>query len=300
VKWWRPALLLPLVPAIVWAQEEIDARLGSFRVQDEAKYLWSGAEVKRLVPGFEGLMASVYWLRTVQYFGGQQAFAREKNFDLLYPLIEITTTLDPRLEIAYRYGAVFLCEPPPVGAGRPKEGIAVLERGARALPQSWRLRQDLGFFHYLFLDDAEKASQILNEAADIPGAAFWLRNLAADVLDWGGNRQKSRLMWRRMFEQAEEGIIKENARVRLEVIDAQDEADQWTQRVSSFERRFGRRPVRIEELQTAGLWPGPPVDQTGVPFDYDPGTGRVRVSEHSTLWRPERGKKWKPPSEPRS
>jgi hypothetical protein len=245
-------------------------------------------------------MASIYWLRTVQYFGGQQAFAHEKNFDLLYPLIEITTTLDPRLEIAYRYGAVFLCEPPPIGAGRPKEGIAVLERGARALPQSWRLRQDLGFFHYLFLDDAEKASEILNEAANIPGAAFWLRNLAADVQDWSGNREKSRLMWRRMFEQAEEGIIKENARVRLQVLDAQDRADLLTQRVSVFQQRFGRRPERLEELGAAELWPGPPLDQSGVAFDYDRESGRVRISERSTLWRPERKKKWKLSEEPPS
>jgi hypothetical protein len=234
-------------------------------------------------------MASIYWLRTVQYFGGQQVFAREKNFDLLYPLIEITTTLDPRLEIAYRYGAVFLCEPPPVGAGRPREGIAVLERGARALPRSWRLRQDLGFFHYLFLDDAEKAAQILTEAAEIPGAAFWLRNLAADVLEWSGDRESSRLMWSRMFEQAEEGIIKENARVRLQVLDALDLADQVTLRVSDFERRFGRRPERLDELRAAGLWPGSVVDQSGIPFAYDHGSGRVSVSQSSSLWRPERG-----------
>lgn len=296
----KSLLLLPLLPAIIWTQERIDARLGAFRIQNEARYLWSGAQVRRLFPGFEDLMASIYWLRTVQYFGGQQVYAHEKNFDLLYPLIEITTTLDPRLEIAYRYGAIFLCEQPPIGAGRPREGIAVLERGARALPLSWRLRQDLGFFHYLFLDDAEKASEILNEAADIPGAAFWLRNLAADVQDWSGNREKSRLMWRRMFEQAEEGIIKENARARLQVLDAQDLADQLTQRVADFEKRFGRRPERLEELTAAGLWPGPPVDPIGVTFDYDRDSGRVRISERSKLWRPERKKKWKLSEEPPS
>ncbi len=61
-----------------------------------------------------------------------------------------------------------------------------------------------------------------------------------------------------MFEQAEEGIIKENARARLQVLDAQDLADQLTQRVADFEKRFGRRPERLEELTAAGLWPGPP------------------------------------------
>jgi hypothetical protein len=67
-------------------------------------YLWSGEHVKRLVPGFENLAADLYWLRTVQYFGGQRLFVSDKRFELLRPLIDITTTLDPRLEIAYRYG----------------------------------------------------------------------------------------------------------------------------------------------------------------------------------------------------
>ena len=37
--------------------------------------------MKRLFPGFESLAADVYWLRTVQYFGGERAFAAEKRFD---------------------------------------------------------------------------------------------------------------------------------------------------------------------------------------------------------------------------
>jgi hypothetical protein len=136
----------------------------------------------------------------------------------------------------------------------------------------------------------------------MPGAAFWLRNLAADVLDWSGDRRQSRQMWSRMFEQAEEGIIKENARVRLQVMDARDLADEATLRVADFERRFGQRPARLEELRSAGLWPGPVVDQSGVPFAYDRDSGRVSVSQSSSLWRPERGKRkpWKPLEEPLS
>ena len=102
------------------SQARIDRLAGAFRAQDEVLYLWSGEHVKRLVPGFESLAADVYWLRTVQYYGGQRRFATDKPFDLLRPLIDITTTLDPRLEIAYRYGAIFLSEPPPTGAGRPR------------------------------------------------------------------------------------------------------------------------------------------------------------------------------------
>jgi hypothetical protein len=240
-----------------------------------------------MVPGFEGLAADVYWLRTVQYFGGERLFAQDKRFELLRPLVDITTTLDPRLEIAYRYGAVFLSEPKPLGAGRPREGIEVLEKGTLALPQSWRLRQDLGFFHYLFMKDSETASRVLLEAASIPGAAFWLRTLAADVLAKGGDRASSRRMWRQMFEQAEEGIIRDNARVRLRILDSLDVRDGIAAAVAEAERRYGRRPARLEELRPLGLWRGPLADVAGHRFGYDVETGRVFIPETSPMWRPE-------------
>jgi len=277
------ALLAFLVP---WTQTRIDATSGTFRAQDESLYLWSGQHVKRLVPGFEAIMADVYWLRTVQYFGAQRVFAREKRFELLYPLIDITTTLDPRLEIAYRYGAIFLSEPPPTGAGRPRDGIAILEKGCQALPHSWRLRQDLGFFHFLFFGDAHKAAEVLLQAADIPGAAFWLRTLAADMLAKGGDRQTARRMWQQMYEQSEDGIIKVNALERLKVLDALDQADALTERVATLERRAGRRLGAPFDLAALGLPRSALVDATGVPFEYDPATGRVSVSRRSTLWRP--------------
>jgi hypothetical protein len=280
-------LLLVLAPAIPWLQTRIDSTLGEFRPQEEALYLQSGKHVKMIAPGFEGIAADVYWVRTVQYFGGRRSFSADKNFALLYPLIDITTTLDPRLEIAYRYGAIFLSEPPPVGAGRPREGIAILERGARALPDSWWLRQDMGFFYYLFLKDAEKASEVLTEASKIPGAAFWLKAMAADLLAKGGDREKSRRMWRQMYEQAEEGILKANAHDRLQVLDARDEADRLTAAAAEFERRQGRRPASLAELQASGLAHDPIVDSTGVPFEMDPSSGRVTISTRSGLWRPD-------------
>ncbi len=284
---WLVLALLLLLPAVPWTQARIDRRAGEFRAQEEVLYLWSGTEVKRFFPGFEDLAADIYWLRTVQYFGGQRLFAANKRFELLEPLIDITTTLDPRLEIAYRYGAIFLSEPPPTGAGRPREGIAVLEKGVRNNPGSWRLRQDLGFFHYIYLHDPERAAAIVNEAADVPGAAFWLRMLAADLLAKGGERANSRRMWQQMYDQAEPGIIKENAALRLRILDSRDLADRLTELVAGFDRRTGRRPARLSDLRSAGLWRGPLVDASGAAFGYDPGNGRVFIEPASPMWRPD-------------
>jgi hypothetical protein len=282
-------LFLPLVAGIPFLQARIDDRLGTFRNQEEVLYLWRGEEVKRLFPGFEALAADLYWLRTVQYFGGQRVFANGKNFDLLKPLIDITTTLDPRLDIAYRYGAVFLSESPPVGAGRPQDGIEILEKGVRAQPASWRLRQDLGFFHYLYLHDALTASKILMEASAMPGAAYWLRTMAADILSESGDRKNARRMWRQIYEQSEEGVMRANAAQRLQAIDAEDLADALSARVAEYARAHGAQPDSLDVLRRSGAWNGPLVDPSGAPFEYDKAEGRIRISPQSTLWRPEKG-----------
>jgi hypothetical protein len=277
-------LVVGAAAAVPWSQARVDRALGPYRAQAEVLYLWKGSQVRRLVPGFELLAADLYWLRTVQYFGGERAFAKEKRFDLLSPLIEITTTLDPRMEIAYRYGAVFLAESYPVGAGRPDLAIALLERGTRNLPQSWRLRQELGFFHFVYLHDATRAAEILMEASRMPGAAFWLKSLAAEILEKAGRREVSRRIWQEMYAQSE-GVMKENARVHLMALDAADAAEALTAGAAEFGRRTGRPPRNLAELSASGLARGPLVDPTGVPFEYDVQTGRVAVSRVSYLRR---------------
>ena len=278
---------LLLAPAIPWSQARIDAAVGRFRAQDEVLYLWSGQQARKLFPGFEALAADIYWLRTVQYFGGQRVFAAGKSFELLRPLIDITTTLDPRLEIAYRYGAIFLSEPPPFGAGRPREGVEVLETGVRNLPRSWRLQQDLGFFYYLHLHDPGRAADILNRAADIPGAAYWLRTLAADLLSKGGDREHARRMWQQMYEQAEPGAIRENAKEHLRCLDSLDLADRLTQLAHGLAERTGHAPATLQQLRAAAAGRLPTVDAAGVPFSYDPEKGLVAIARDSPMWRPQ-------------
>lgn len=282
------AALLALAAAVPLVQRKVDARLGGFRAQEDVLYLWSGRQLKRAAPGFEDLLADVYWLRTVQYFGGKHAFSKDRNFALLEPLIDITVTLDPRLEIAYQYGSIFLAEPPPVGAGRPHAAVALLERGARDNPNNWRLRKELGYFYFLFLDDPHTAARILMEAAEIPGAAYWLRTMAADFLARGGDLQTSRDVWRHMYEDSAEGAIKHNALVHLQILDARETRQRLQGIVDQFAKDTGRRPAALQELARRGYVTSLPLDPTGVPFDYDAGTGKVSIARSSSVWRPER------------
>lgn len=279
-----PGLLaVPMLALAIWLQARIEDRTGS-GPQHESLFLWSGEHVRRLFPGLEGLAADVYWLRTVQYFGSRHTFAQDK-MPLLGALLDITVTLDPRMEVAYRYGATFLAEPVPLGAGRPREAVALLERGAKALPDNWRIRQDLGFFYFLHLDDYRRAAEVLLEASELPGAAFWLKSMAADIVARGGDRATARRMWQQIAEQSD-GPVRANALVHLQVLEALEQADRLSGLVESFTRQVGWRPRSLQEL--GAHFHARTVDSSGVPFVYDAETGRVRVSPQSTLHRPDR------------
>ena len=99
---------------------------------DASLYVTSGTTARRLTAGYNALAADLYWIRAIQYYGdaklklartasapGGGRPAADDGYPLLYPLLDLTTTLDPRFNIAYRFGAIFLAEPFPSGAGRP-------------------------------------------------------------------------------------------------------------------------------------------------------------------------------------
>src|ERR1017187_5582584 len=105
---------------------------------DDALFVNSPKMIRRASLGFDGMMACIYWTRTVQYFG-ERHFNRELTYNELAPLLEITTTLDPQLFPAYQFGASFLAPKPPGGAGQPDRAIHLLEYGIEHNPDNWRL-----------------------------------------------------------------------------------------------------------------------------------------------------------------
>src|SRR5207244_12158006 len=112
--------------------------------------------------------------------------ARPSDYANLYPLLDITTSLDPRFNIAYRFGAVFLAEPYPGGPGRPDLAIALLNKGLRERPDKWEYMEDIGFVHYWWRHDYESAALWFERASQVAGAPWWLRSLAAHMLAPGG------------------------------------------------------------------------------------------------------------------
>jgi tetratricopeptide (TPR) repeat protein len=236
---------------------------------DRFLYLGSGRTADRLALSFDSLVADVYWIRTIQHYGRDYKNRdRTGRFELLEPLLDITTTLDPHFLIAYRFGAIFLSLSPPDGPGRPDRAIALLEKGLAANPTKWQLAHDLAFTNYLYTGDYQAAAEWFRRAMAMPRAPEWLGPLAATTAASGGDRAGARKMLAELLS-AEEAYIRSAAERTLAQLDALDRIDEVKSRIDLFRTKTGRDPNGWPEMIAAGLIPGVPADPSGVPFEYD-------------------------------
>jgi hypothetical protein len=177
-------------------------------------YLTNGRVADRLSLSFDSVVSDVYWIRTVQYYARERKSQRfSGRYELLYPLLDLTTTLDPHFAVAYQFGAIFLAEPPPDGAGRLDLAIALLEKGLRVEPR-WQYAEALGFLHYWHSHDLLAAAGEFNRAARMPDAPKWLGPLTANMLAQGGDREAAKVLFGELAK-SEEKWIRELAERRL-------------------------------------------------------------------------------------
>ena len=177
-------------------------------------YLTNGRVADRLSLSFDSVVSDVYWIRTVQYYAQERKSQRlNGRYELLSPLLDLTTTLDPHFAVAYQFGAIFLAEPPPDGAGRLDLAIALLEKGLRVEPR-WQYAEALGFLHYWHSHDLLAAAGEFNRAAKMPGAPKWLGPLTANMLAKGGDQEAAKVLFGELA-QSEEKWIRELAERRL-------------------------------------------------------------------------------------
>ena len=245
----------------------------------------SPALMRKLTLGFNDLWADVYWIRAVQYFGDTKLSKDEtKNYDRLYPLLDVTTTLDPRFNIAYRLGAILLSEGYPSGAGNTDQAIALLEKGLREMPEKWQYANDAGFVSYWWKRDPALAAQWFLKASQIPGAPNWLQPVAASMLTEGGEREPARRLWLEMAETAEHEWLRDAARRGLMQIDAEEHLEVLRRIVNEYRERTGRFPATWHELIGAGIIRQSPVDPSGYVYALDPVSGDVDVAPGSRLY----------------
>jgi hypothetical protein len=120
---------------------------------------WPPAAVRVAALGRSSAAADVAWLKTVQLLGSDAQAAA--GYPELEKWIDLITTLDPRFEEPYFFGATLLVTDPE----RAPQIDALLERGEQVFPGLFHFAMLRGFLAQFGLLDATKASEHYRRAS---------------------------------------------------------------------------------------------------------------------------------------
>jgi hypothetical protein len=242
---------------------------------EEVLYISSPQALKRLSLGYNGLLADIYWTRAVQYYGTKHHEGAQR-FDLLAPLLEITTALDPQLLAAYEYGSNFLAPKPPNGAGMPERAVALEEFGIRNNPDAWQLYYNAGFIQYMELKNYAAAAEAFARGSRVPNAHPFLAILAGNMAEHAGDLQMARMMWSTSYQTTKDVDVRANAAAHLRALQVDEDVTNLEALTRRYQQQTGIFPFSFAELQAAGMLQSVPRDPLGQTYKLMP-DGKVEV-----------------------
>ena len=269
------ALLICLAGSFI-ALRQIES-LNLSNSMEDVLFISSPPFVKRASLGYSGLLADIYWMRVLQYFG-KKHLRSSTEYKALAPLLDITTTLDPNLVIAYEWGSTFLQQPPPSGAGDDDAAITLIRKGIQNNPDNWHLYFTLGFIQYLGKHDYLGAAKTFEEGSRVPNAHPWMKIMAAKTLTDAGSDETARYLWQNIYDESTDKSLKQNAALHLACLVVDEEVSKLDSVVAEFRHRFGRNPTSWRELIAAGALRSVPLDPMGEPYVLR-SNGQVTVAD---------------------
>ena len=160
---------------------------------DELLYYPSGLLVRQASLGYESAASDVAWLRGIQYYGEHRL--TDQKYEMIGHVMSIVTDLDPRFLQPYVFGALVLAQE----LKRTDEGLALLDKGMHANPESWQLAFETGFIHYVCRHDYESAARYFVRASRLPDHPDYVDRFAAFASQKSGNAGMAVLLWKRVL-----------------------------------------------------------------------------------------------------
>lgn len=227
------------------------------------------AEITAL--GFDAAVSDYYWLQAVQVVGSQSIV--EHKAELLAALIDVVTTLNPHVDHAYRFAAVWLTD----SEANIRKAIELLRRGIAHHPGDWRNHFYLGFNHFWYLDEPAPAADALEEAMRLPGSPAYLRRLVARLRsDEGGLEAAESFLHGLILEAASDAEREQYAGALVEI-----ETERIARRLDAARERYRDRHGRdIEAVEDLVRGPDPvlaalPPEPRGGGWRLESYTGRI-------------------------
>ena len=174
---------------------------------EELAYYPSGEYLRPATLGHAETAADLAWLRAIQYYGEHRR--TDNRFEHLYHVFDILTTLSPRFESAYIFGAFSLAQE---GFEFPR-AEALMRKGLENNPRSGRLAAELAFLYYVKPGgrDLPKAAQYFELAARLPGGPPSASRFAAYCRQHAGDLVVALQLWLQVKENSPNAYMREIA-----------------------------------------------------------------------------------------
>ncbi len=173
----------------------------------------SGRFLREVSLGHAQLAADLGWLTAIQYYGKHRM--TDRRYPLAPHLFATITDADPHFENAYFFGSLVLAD-----GGFREQAERLLRRGAERNPDSWQLRFELGFFHYVVKKVPAQAAAEFAAAAEIPGAPEYVRSFAAVAFQRSGDVAMARRLWQLIARESQNEEIRRMAEERIAALEA--------------------------------------------------------------------------------
>jgi tetratricopeptide (TPR) repeat protein len=153
--------------------------------------------------------------------------------------------------------------------------IALLEKGIRENPNEWRLYQDLAYIYWQAGNDGAgekradyyaKAAEWYDKGSEVPGAMWWMRDLAGYMKLQGGSRESARAIYSSYLTSDDENI-RSQAVARLKQLHSLDERDAIDAVLARYREQTGQCPPDLRVLAPKFRAMNLPLNDELIPVD---------------------------------
>ena len=267
------SLLLALGGSAVGVLTLVERQRPSLARAEELSYLPKGEYLKLAVLGYQQIAADLIWLQAVQHLGeGHQTRA---GYLAAYHAVDVLTDVDPTFVAAYQTAGTILG----VWAGLPRESIALLTKGMRHHPDAWQLPFYVGYDYFYELHDLVMAARYFRMASVLPGAPDYLPRLAARMTVEVGDPGAALEFLQRLYQQTENERVREGLAQRMKEVVAERDIRFLEEGVRRYKARYGKLPVRLEDLVAGGIIVQIPEEPFGGIYELRASEGTVTSTE---------------------
>ena len=202
-----------------------------------------GKSLRQYSFGFNNLLSSLLWIQMLQKADHTPVGENEVSWE--YAQVDAITSLDPKFERAYSYGAVFIS----VLRRDKLGGKFILEKWAKMHPTKWRPHYMLGVHLFEELDDYHSAATHILRASSMENAPLWLSSLGIRLLSEEGSLINAINSAVELVKSASNPVTVERLSLRIRSLNYNYRKSEWTTALEEYRKKTGKVPASIETLR---------------------------------------------------